>query len=217
MWVAALAHIRLGAVLRVQVIWMQQPVLRACSLTPLVLALLLLLPSVACLPARIAAVSPPLTCSYDSLSLSSMDSGSGSDGSGSSGRDPTAAVPLAVVDPRAALDAAHKLTKLPGSATACVVQLCPEQKSLIAANLVRKTGWYLLPRASGTGFCLLARAREIGFCAGVQSPGRTDGSGGRGGTACIAGLLFGRQAVQGTPAVQQQRNSRSVRLLRGSG
>jgi hypothetical protein len=40
------------------------------------------------------------------------------------------------VDPRAALDTAHKLTKKAGSATACVVQLCPEQKALIAANLV---------------------------------------------------------------------------------
>ena len=47
-----------------------------------------------------------------------------------------AAAAAAVVDPRAALDTAHKLTKLPGSATACVVQLCPEKKSLIAANLV---------------------------------------------------------------------------------
>jgi hypothetical protein len=45
-------------------------------------------------------------------------------------------VPVAMVDPRKALDTAHKFTKLPGSATACVVQLCPEQKSLIAANLV---------------------------------------------------------------------------------
>lgn len=71
--------------------------------------------------------------SFDSLSFSSLDSGSSSDGSGS-GRDPTAAV--AVVDPRKALDTAHKLTKLPGSATACVLQLCPEKKALIAANLV---------------------------------------------------------------------------------
>jgi hypothetical protein len=71
--------------------------------------------------------------SYDSLSFSSLDSGSSSDGSGS-GRDPTAAV--AVVDPRQALATAHKFTKLPGSATACVLQLCPEKKSLIAANLV---------------------------------------------------------------------------------
>jgi protein phosphatase PTC7 len=44
--------------------------------------------------------------------------------------------PAVVVDPRAALDTAHKLTKKAGSATACVVQLCPEQKALIAANLV---------------------------------------------------------------------------------
>lgn len=73
--------------------------------------------------------------SFDSISVSSLDSGSSSDGSGS-GRDPAAAV--AVVDPRKALDTAHKLTKLPGSATACVVQLCPDQKSLIAANLVRQ-------------------------------------------------------------------------------
>ncbi|WIA37811.1 hypothetical protein OEZ86_014673 [Tetradesmus obliquus] len=43
--------------------------------------------------------------------------------------------PAVVVDPRAALDTAHKLTKKAGSATACVVQLCPEQKALIAANL----------------------------------------------------------------------------------
>ena len=47
--------------------------------------------------------------------------------------------PAVVVDPRAALDTAHKLTKKAGSATACVVQLCPEQKALIAANLV--SGW----------------------------------------------------------------------------
>lgn len=73
--------------------------------------------------------------SYDGLcSTSSLDSGSSSDGSSSGGRDPAAAV--AVVDPRKALDTAHKLTKLPGSATACVVQLCPDQRSLIAANLV---------------------------------------------------------------------------------
>jgi hypothetical protein len=72
--------------------------------------------------------------SYDTLS--SLDAcGSASDGCGGSGRDPAAAV--ALVDPRRALDTAHKLTKLPGSATACVVQLCPEQRSLIAANLVR--------------------------------------------------------------------------------
>lgn len=44
--------------------------------------------------------------------------------------------PTAVVDPRGALDTAHKLTKLPGSATACVVQLDADRKSLIAANLV---------------------------------------------------------------------------------
>jgi len=71
--------------------------------------------------------------SYDSMSISSIDGGSSSDGS-SSGRDPAAAV--AVVNPRLALDTAHKLTKLPGSATACVVQLCPDKRSLIAANLV---------------------------------------------------------------------------------
>jgi len=41
----------------------------------------------------------------------------------------------AVVDPRAALDTAHRYTKVPGSATACVVQLCPERKALLAANL----------------------------------------------------------------------------------
>lgn len=49
---------------------------------------------------------------------------------------PDPAFPTAVVDPRAALDTAHRLTKLPGSATACVVQLDAEKKSLIAANLV---------------------------------------------------------------------------------
>lgn len=63
-------------------------------------------------------------------SLSSMDAASALssfDGSGS---------PTVTVDPRGALDTAHKLTKVPGSATACVVQLCPEQRALIAANLV---------------------------------------------------------------------------------
>lgn len=40
------------------------------------------------------------------------------------------------LDPRGALDTAHKLTKVPGSATACVLQLCPEKKTLMAANLV---------------------------------------------------------------------------------
>jgi len=66
-------------------------------------------------------------------SLSSMDAASALssiDGSG---------YPTVAVDPRGALDTAHKLTKLPGSATACVVQLCPEQRSLIAANLVRSS------------------------------------------------------------------------------
>jgi hypothetical protein len=71
--------------------------------------------------------------SVDLGSISSADGGSSSDGS-SSGRDPAAAV--AVVNPRKALDTAHKFTKLPGSATACVVQLCPEEKQLVAASLV---------------------------------------------------------------------------------
>jgi hypothetical protein len=38
---------------------------------------------------------------------------------------------------------------VPGSATACVVQLCPEQRSLIAANLVR--GWRGLRVGGGGG------------------------------------------------------------------
>jgi hypothetical protein len=88
-----------------------------------------------------------------------MDSGSSSDGSGS-GRDPTAAVPLAVVNPRAALDTAHKFTKLPGSATACVVQLCPDQKSLIAANLVSRQG-FLFRHADATG--LVAFEQRMGW------------------------------------------------------
>ena len=75
--------------------------------------------------------------SVDLGSISSADGGSSSDGS-SSGRDPAAAV--AVVNPRKALDTAHKFTKLPGSATACVVQLCPEEKQLVAASLVGG-GW----------------------------------------------------------------------------
>ncbi|KAF5838380.1 serine/threonine protein phosphatase [Dunaliella salina] len=41
----------------------------------------------------------------------------------------------AVVDPRGALSAGHQQTKVPGSATACVMQLDPEHKSLEAANL----------------------------------------------------------------------------------
>jgi hypothetical protein len=61
-------------------------------------------------------------------SMSSMDGGCSPFSSTDS--------PAVVVDPRAALDTAHKLTKKAGSATACVVQLCPEQKALIAANLV---------------------------------------------------------------------------------
>jgi hypothetical protein len=95
-----------------------------------------------------------LPFSYDSISFSSIDSGSSSDGS-SSGRDPTAAVPVAMVDPRKALDTAHKFTKLPGSATACVVQLCPEQKSLIAANLVSLLVLFCAgnPLAWGGGSC----------------------------------------------------------------
>jgi protein phosphatase PTC7 len=48
----------------------------------------------------------------------------------------SASMDEAVVDPRAALDTAHRYTKVPGSATACVVQLCPERKALLAANLV---------------------------------------------------------------------------------
>ena len=48
----------------------------------------------------------------------------------------TSSVDEVVVDPRAALDTAHRYTKVPGSATACVLQLCPERKALLAANLV---------------------------------------------------------------------------------
>lgn len=69
-------------------------------------------------------------------SLSSVDGWSAlssMDGASSSGASASVAV-----DPRAALDAAHKLTRVPGSATACVVQLCPEKRSLIAANLVSR-------------------------------------------------------------------------------
>jgi hypothetical protein len=41
------------------------------------------------------------------------------------------------VDPRAALDAAHRRTRCAGSATACVVQLDGARRRLVAANLVR--------------------------------------------------------------------------------
>lgn len=37
--------------------------------------------------------------------------------------------------PRQAMDWAHKLTDVPGSATACVVSLCQERRALVAANL----------------------------------------------------------------------------------
>eukprot|EP00798_Chlamydomonas_sp_ICE-L_P020119 gene20119-26849_t len=39
------------------------------------------------------------------------------------------------INPRGALHAAHMGTKLPGSATACVLQLDPESSSIVAANL----------------------------------------------------------------------------------
>jgi len=49
-----------------------------------------------------------------------------------------------------ALDAAHQATRLPGSATACVLQLNRDAKSITAANLVRRltfvvTGCVLWP------------------------------------------------------------------------
>lgn len=40
-----------------------------------------------------------------------------------------------LIDPRAALDAAHSNTKVPGSATACVLQLDQANRTLTAANL----------------------------------------------------------------------------------
>eukprot|EP00879_Flechtneria_rotunda_P014101 GHRR01014731.1.p1 GENE.GHRR01014731.1~~GHRR01014731.1.p1 ORF type:complete len:254 (+),score=59.82 GHRR01014731.1:372-1133(+) len=50
--------------------------------------------------------------------------------------NPLSSDEAAVVDPRGALDTAHKLTRVPGSATACVMQLDPEKRALIGANLV---------------------------------------------------------------------------------
>jgi len=42
-----------------------------------------------------------------------------------------------------ALSAGHQHTKVPGSATACVIQLDPENKTLEAANLVSCSDWLL--------------------------------------------------------------------------
>lgn len=105
--------------------------------------------------------------SMDAPMLSSTEGGSSSDASGSSGRDPTAAV--AVVDPRRALDTAHKLTKLPGSATACVLQLCPEKRALICANLVRagaqtRAGSWVLGWWLAWWFSSSSRGRGVVTC-----------------------------------------------------
>ncbi|KAI8465998.1 MAG: phosphatase 2C-like domain-containing protein [Monoraphidium minutum] len=66
-------------------------------------------------------------------------SGGGSAG-GAGGAAPAAAPPAAAPrprgpDPRAALDAAHRRARCAGSATACVLQLDPARRRLLAANL----------------------------------------------------------------------------------
>ncbi len=68
---------------------------------------------------------------------------------GASPRDsPTATLDgPSVADVRAALDTAHKLTRLPGSATACVLALDPETRSLRAANL-GDSGFIVLKRGA---------------------------------------------------------------------
>lgn len=69
----------------------------------------------------------------------------------------------ATLDPRAALDVAHQLTRVPGSATACVVQLCSDSERLVAANLVSRGE--LGAALWGTRLCK-GGARGIGGVAG---------------------------------------------------
>lgn len=50
-------------------------------------------------------------------------------------KNPVPPPPPGVVDPQVAIDVAHRLTRLAGSATACVVQLDPYSESLVGANV----------------------------------------------------------------------------------
>eukprot|EP00967_Tisochrysis_lutea_P085190 scaffold119390_cov17-Tisochrysis_lutea.AAC.1 len=61
-----------------------------------------------------------------------------------------------VVDPRGALNAGHQQTKVPGSATACVMQLDPEHKTLEAANL------------GDSGFMVIRNKRSIAKSRALQ-------------------------------------------------
>jgi len=77
-------------------------------------------------------------------------------GSSSSGRG------RAYVDPRAALDAAHRRTRCAGSATACVLQLDGTKRRLVAANLVSPVACGSLCCLCGLGgACVLAAAARV--------------------------------------------------------
>jgi protein phosphatase PTC7 len=78
-------------------------------------------------------------------------------GGGGAAGGGAAAPGRAYADPRAALDAAHRRTRCPGSATAVVMQLDSGKRRLVAANLVggdgerarRGRGWALVAAAQG--------------------------------------------------------------------